>query len=55
MKRGGAKRVFRKEGGAFAPTSPSLEAPENKIGGKLKIKRRCIRNVKEKQRRFYLD
>jgi hypothetical protein len=34
MRRGGAKRVFRKEGGALAPASPSLENPETKIGGK---------------------
>jgi hypothetical protein len=38
MRRGGANQVFRKEGEALAPASPSPESPEIKIGGKLKIK-----------------
>jgi len=34
MGRGGAKQVFGKEGGDFAPASPSPEKPEKPIGGK---------------------
>jgi hypothetical protein len=36
MKRGDARRVFRKEGEAFAPASPSPENPEIKLRGKIK-------------------
>jgi hypothetical protein len=43
MRGGGAKRVFRKGGGRFCPSSPSPESPEIKIGGKIKNKRRWFR------------
>jgi hypothetical protein len=44
MRRGGAKQVFRKEGEAFAPASPSPESPE-KGQGKTKIRGGVFRNV----------
>jgi hypothetical protein len=48
MRRGGAKRVLRKEGEVPAPpASPSLEIPKKPIGGQ-KIKGGVIKSVNEK-------
>jgi hypothetical protein len=47
MRGGGAKRVFRKEGGALAPGF-SLAGKTGEKHRETKIKRRCIKNVKEK-------
>jgi prepilin-type N-terminal cleavage/methylation domain-containing protein/prepilin-type processing-associated H-X9-DG protein len=46
--------VSGKEGGAFAPASPSPERPENKIGGKPKIKRRCRKMFRKSRTGFTL-
>jgi hypothetical protein len=42
MRRGGANQVSGKEGGAFAPRFSLAGKPGNKIGGKIKNKRRCF-------------
>jgi hypothetical protein len=56
MKRGGAKGVFRKEGGAFAPRFSLAGKTGNKIGGKIKNERRRFKNVNEETKeRIYLD
>jgi hypothetical protein len=49
--------MFRKEGEAYAPTSPSPEGPEKPIGGKTKkLKGGVFKNVNKKTtERFYID
>ncbi|MBC7330215.1 hypothetical protein H5T88_07660 [bacterium] len=46
--------MFRKEGGAFAPASPSPERPEEAMGVKQQLKGGVEKDVENKER-VYID